>query len=103
MAMRANLAQQIEIAMKYRYYRPVRVLVCVAALLAVLHAEAWAEDESVAAPDDNVRICEAYGPGYTVVPGTNTCIKINGFVRQDLNISVGGSGPPAPSPAQPPN
>ncbi len=62
-----------------------------------------AEDQPVAAPDANVRICDSYGPGYTVVPGTNTCIKINGFVRQDLNISNGGSGSPAPSSGQSPN
>ena len=53
---------------------------------------ALAGDQPVAPPDDNARICDSYGPGYTVVPGTNTCIKINGFVRQDLTISSGGSG-----------
>ena len=62
-----------------------------------------AEDQPVAEPDANVRICDSYGPGYVVVPGTNTCIKINGFVRQDLNISNGGSGAPTPSSGQPPN
>jgi hypothetical protein len=89
--------------MKHRYSRPSAVLILVGALAAAFEGFAWAEDPPVAGDDDAARICEAYGPGYTIVPGTNTCIKINGFVRQDLNISGGGSGSPAPSSAPAPN
>lgn len=66
----------------------------------MLGGPALGEDQPPAEPNDDVRICEAYGPGYAVVPGTTTCVRINGFVRQDLNISGGGSGSP-PSSAPP--
>lgn len=31
-----------------------------------------------------VRVCDAYGQGYFYIPGTETCLKIGGYVRYDL-------------------
>lgn len=36
-----------------------------------------------AEPIDYVRVCEAAGSGYWVIPGTETCIRIGGYVRWD--------------------
>jgi hypothetical protein len=41
-----------------------------------------------------VRICSLYGAGFFYIPGTDTCIKIGGYVRGDLNIHGGNSGAP---------
>jgi hypothetical protein len=30
--------------------------------------------------------CDAYGPGYELVPGTETCIRVGGHVQMDVYI-----------------
>jgi hypothetical protein len=40
-----------------------------------------------AEPVDYVRICDAFGSGYYYAPGTDTCIRINGYVRVNLNLN----------------
>src|SRR5690606_11711107 len=36
-------------------------------------------------PDENyVRICDAYGSGYIFIPGTESCMKVSGYVRSTL-------------------
>ncbi|MFJ6322638.1 MULTISPECIES: porin [unclassified Rhizobium] len=55
-----------------------------AALAAVSGAQA--ADAIVAAepePLEYVRICDAYGAGYFFIPGTETCLKIGGYVRTE--------------------
>src|SRR6201987_1242561 len=43
-----------------------------------------------------VRICNLYGAGFWYIPGTDTCIKIGGYLRVDTTINGGGShGQPA--------
>lgn len=37
------------------------------------------EPESV----EYVRVCDAYGAGYFYIPGTETCLRISGYVRYD--------------------
>ena len=37
-----------------------------------------------------VRICSLYGAGFYYIPGTDTCIKLGGYVRADLIL--GGAG-----------
>jgi len=37
-----------------------------------------------AAPIEYVRVCSIYGTGFWHVPGTETCIKINGYVRAEF-------------------
>jgi hypothetical protein len=42
-----------------------------------------------------VKICSLYGAGFYYIPGTDTCIKIGGFVRAEMNFNAQGSfGPP---------
>jgi hypothetical protein len=57
-----------------------------AALAAVSGAQA--ADAIVAAepePMEYVRVCDAFGKGYFYIPGTETCLKIGGYVRFQLN------------------
>jgi len=41
-----------------------------------------------------VRICSLYGAGFFYIPGTDTCIKIGGYLRADLTIHGGNSNQP---------
>ncbi len=47
---------------------------------------AQAADLSVAEPVDYVKICDAFGAGYWYIPGSDTCLKIGGYVRFDVNF-----------------
>ena len=38
-----------------------------------------------------VKICSLYGAGFYYIPGTDTCIKIGGFVRAEMNFNANGS------------
>jgi hypothetical protein len=38
-----------------------------------------------------VKICSLYGAGFYYIPGTDTCIKIGGYVRAEINYQAGGS------------
>src|SRR6201998_1078633 len=38
-----------------------------------------------------VRVCNLYGAGFWYIPGTDTCIKIGGYLRVDTPINGGGS------------
>jgi len=40
-----------------------------------------------AEPVDYVKVCDAFGSGYYYAPGTDTCIRINGYVRVNLNLN----------------
>jgi hypothetical protein len=42
-----------------------------------------------------VRICSLYGAGFFYIPGTDTCIKIGGYLRADLTVNGGAHGAPA--------
>src|SRR5437764_9553852 len=42
-----------------------------------------------------VRICSAYGPGFWYIPGTDTCIKLGGYLRVDTTFNGGPQGQPA--------
>ncbi|MCJ9754756.1 porin [Neorhizobium sp. BETTINA12A] len=58
-----------------------------AALAAVSGAQA--ADAIVAAepePMEYVRVCDAFGTGYFYIPGTETCLKIGGYVRFETSI-----------------
>src|SRR6266852_3925152 len=41
-----------------------------------------------------VKICSLYGAGFYYIPGTDTCIKIGGYLRAEVNIHGGVSGAP---------
>ena len=36
-----------------------------------------------------MRICSAYGAGFWYVPGTDTCIKLGGYLRVDADFNAG--------------
>ncbi len=42
-------------------------------------------------PVQYVKICSLYGAGFYYIPGTDTCIKIGGYVRAEVNFNAGGS------------
>lgn len=48
--------------------------------------------DAIVAPEpesaEYVRVCDAYGTGYFYIPGTETCLRIHGYVRYD---ATGGS------------
>src|SRR5271168_3527321 len=37
-----------------------------------------------------VKVCSLYGAGFYYIPGTDTCIKLSGYLRVDL-VANGGS------------
>ena len=41
-----------------------------------------------------MKVCSLYGAGFFYIPGTDTCIKIGGFVRTEWNYNAGGSFAP---------
>ena len=58
-----------------------------AAALAVVSG-AQAADAIVAAepePMEYVRVCDAFGTGYFYIPGTETCLKLSGYVRTQVD------------------
>jgi Porin subfamily len=63
-----------------------------AALAAVSGARAadavMAEPEAV----EYVRVCDAYGAGYFYIPGTETCLKIGGYIRYQIGAGTGLKG-----------
>ena len=63
-----------------------------AALVAVSGARA-ADAVVVAEPEpaEYVRICDVYGAGYFYIPGTETCLRIGGYVRYDIGVRRRGS------------
>jgi hypothetical protein len=58
-----------------------------AALVAVSGARAADVIMPVAPePVDYVRVCDVYGTGFYYIPGTETCLAINGYVRFQYNV-----------------
>lgn len=45
--------------------------------------------DTIVAPEpeavEYVRVCDAYGTGFFYIPGTETCLRIHGYVRYDVN------------------
>ena len=65
-----------------------------AALAAVSGAQA--ADAIVAAepdPMEYVRVCDAFGTGFFYIPGTETCLKIGGFVRFQVGFGEAATTP----------
>ncbi|MBZ9744744.1 porin [Mesorhizobium sp. CO1-1-7] len=63
-----------------------------AALIAVSGARA-ADAVVVAEPEpaEYVKICDVYGAGYFYIPGTETCLRIGGYIRYDIGGGDVGS------------
>jgi len=65
-----------------------------AGLVAVAGAQA-ADLPIKAKPVEYVKVCSIYGAGFFYIPGTDTCIKIGGWVRMEIDFNAGGSHNPA--------
>jgi len=62
-----------------------------ATLVAVAGAQAADLPSKKAAPATYVKVCDAYGAGFFVIPGTDTCVKIGGYVRAEYQYVPGQS------------
>ncbi len=63
------------------------ILGSAAALAAVSGARA-ADAVVVAEPEpvEYVRVCDVYGTGFYYMPGTETCLKVSGYMRYDIGV-----------------
>src|ERR1044072_3435129 len=65
------------------------------AVLCAAHAGANAADSPTKpAPVQYVKFCGLYGTGFYYIPGSNTCIKIGGYVRAEWNYQANGTFSP---------
>jgi hypothetical protein len=51
-----------------------------------------------AKPVEYVKVCSIYGAGFFYIPGTDTCIKIGGYLRFETDVNAGGTFSPAVGP-----
>src|SRR5216684_1207379 len=70
------------------------ILGSVAGLAAVSGAQA-ADLPVKAKAVEYVRICSLYGAGFFYIPGTDTCIKLGGYLRVDTTFNGSIHGGPA--------
>jgi len=65
-----------------------------AAALAVVSGAQAADAIVAAEPEavEYVRVCDAYGTGYFYIPGTETCLKIEGYIRFQVDVGRGEGG-----------
>lgn len=63
-----------------------RALLAAAGTVVVASVARSADAVVVAEPDsmEYVRVCDAYGAGFFYIPGTETCLKVSGYLRFDL-------------------
>src|SRR6195256_2087998 len=61
-----------------------------AGLVAVAGAQA-ADLPVKAKPVEYVKVCSIYGAGFFYIPGTDSCIKIGGWVRAEYGFQTGNS------------
>ena len=66
-------------------------LASVAALAAVPAARA-ADAVVIAEPEpmEYVQVCDTYGVGFYYIPGTETCLKLSGYLRMDIGAGAFG-------------
>jgi hypothetical protein len=64
-----------------------------AGIVAVAGAQA-ADLPVKAKPVQYVKICSLYGAGFWYIPGTDTCIKLGGFMRYETDFNASGSFAP---------
>ena len=64
-----------------------------AGLVAVAGAQA-ADMPVKAAPVQYVKICSLYGDGFYYIPGTDTCLKMGGYLRVQAEYNCGAGGVP---------
>ena len=72
------------------------LLLGTATCLAMIGAAQAADLPVKAKAIEYVRICSQYGAGFFYIPGTDTCIKLAGYVRADVTFNGGAAhGQPA--------
>lgn len=77
-------------------------LIVTAFTLALLAGPAFAENPPPAPGNDVfVAICDAYGPGYRNIPGTDICLRVGGYVQLDV-VGKFGKAPTGSSQDSPP-
>ena len=59
-------------------------LIGTAAVVLASNASQAADLAIAVEPIDYVKICDAFGVGYWYIPGTDTCLKIGGYVQLDV-------------------
>src|SRR5882724_12743728 len=64
-----------------------------AGLVAVAGAQA-ADMPVKAKPVQYVKICSLYGDGFYYIPGTDTCLKMGGYLRVQAEYNMGAGGVP---------
>src|ERR1700722_5148585 len=47
-----------------------------------------------AKPVEYVKVCSLYGAGFLYVPGTDTCLKIGSYIREQVEWNAGNGGVP---------
>lgn len=73
----------------------IKTLVLTTAVSFVVLTGAQAADLPVKAKAvEYVRVCSLYGAGFFYIPGTDTCIKLGGYLRVDGNYNAGNSDAP---------
>ncbi len=55
-----------------------------AAAMAVCGGARAADLALAVEPVDYVKVCDAFGTGYFYIPGTDTCLKVGGYVQEDV-------------------
>ncbi len=72
--------------------RVARGLISSAAMLVVVTGARAADMPVKARPVEYVKICTLYGAGFYYIPGTDTCLKIGGYVRVQAETHAGSGG-----------
>ena len=73
----------------------IKSLLIGSAALMTVSTGSYAADAVVMAepePVEYVRVCDVYGAGFFYIPGTETCLKIGGYVRDEIRINGGFTG-----------
>jgi len=73
----------------------IKSLLIGSAALMTASTGAYAADAIVMAepePVEYVRVCDVYGAGFFYIPGTETCLKIGGYVRFEMRFAAGFAG-----------
>ena len=60
-----------------------------AGIVAIAGAQAADLPSKKAAPATYVKICDAYGAGFFYIPGSETCVKLGGYVRAEYQYVPG--------------
>src|SRR5580700_2297825 len=74
------------------------VLLASAASFVAVAAAGAADLPMKAKPVEYVKICSVYGAGFYYIPGTNTCLKLGGYLRAEADLNAGGTLTPGVGP-----